>query len=349
MNKTIHSLKLRSSLHSPRSMAGLSLVELMISVGLGLIILAAVTNIFVNTSNSRNEMERNSRQIENGRFAVDLLLDDFRMAGFIGELNVASVAVPGAVPDPCSTVLADWKAAIPLHVQGYPGGVGKPACVPAIKAGTDVAVVRRARTCAAGVSGCPAAVNGQPFLQVSLCDTEAPTTPYVLGLQGTAAFPLTIRDCTTAAVKRQYMTNIYFVSDDNGSGQKVPTLKRMEFTGTGFVETPLVEGIEFFRVTYGLDTNGDGLPDVYTPDPVNYVCGTCTPVENWRNVVTAEFYVVSRNIDASTGYSDAKTYNLGLDSAGNPIVVGPFDDPYRRHVFSSLIRIVNPAGRRDVP
>ena len=342
--------KLRAPSHSMRSMAGLSLVELMISVALGLIILAAVTSIFVNTSASRNEIERTSRQIENGRYAVELLSDDLRMAGFFGELNVATVAAPGAVPSACATAIADLQAAIPLHLQGYPGGTGAPSCVPAIKTGTDIAVVRRVRACTAGVAGCPGAVNGRPYLQVSLCDTEAPATPYVLGLEGTATYSLRIRTCGTAlAGKRQYLTNIYFVSDNNGAGQNVPTLKRLEFTGSGFTETPLVEGIEFFRISYGIDTDGDGLPDVYTPDPANYVCATCTPVENWRNVVTAKIAVLARNIDTSPGYIDAKTYNLGLDAAGNPIVVGPFNNAYRRHVYTSLIRVVNPAGRRDTP
>lgn len=332
-------------------MAGLSLVELMISIGIGLVILAAVVNIFVNTSASRNEIERTSRQIENGRYAVELLSNDLRLAGFFGELNVTTLAAPGALPDACATAVTDLQASIPLHIQGYPEGAGAPACVPAIKASTDIVVVRRARTCVAGVSGCPAAVNGTPYMQVSLCESEAPATPYLLGLQGTQAYSLKIRDCTTLAGMRQFMTNIYFVSDNNGAGQNVPTLKRMEL-GASFTETPLVEGIEFFRISYGIDNNGDGYPDAYSADPANYTyagCTSCTAVNNWSNVMTAHLYVLARNIEVSPGYTDAKTYNLGSDSAGNPIAVGPFNDAYRRHVYTNLIRVVNPAGRRDVP
>jgi len=338
----------------PRSrMAGLSLVELMVSITIGLIVLAAVVGIFASTSSARNELERTSRQIENGRYAVELLSDDFRLAGFYGELNVGSVAVPGALPDPCSTTASDWAAAIPLHLQGYDNGSGAPACLPAsVKTNTDIVVVRRARACVAGVSGCPAATAGQPYLQVSLCSTESATTPYVIGLQGTATYSLKLKDCTTTSGLRQYFVNIYFISTDNGAGQNVPTLKRLELAGASLTETPLVEGIEHLNIAYGIDNNGDGVPDAYTADPTNYTyagCTTCTAVNNWANVITAKFHILARNIDTSPGHADTKTYNLGNDAAGNPVTVGPFNDGYRRHVYTSLVRIANPAGRRDIP
>ncbi len=336
---------------APPRAAGLSLVELMVSMAIGLIILAAVTTVFVNTSASRTELERTSRQIENGRYAVEVLSDDLRLAGFAGELNFAALpALAALLPDPCSTDAAVWANALPFHVQGYDGGAGALACVPGIQAGTDVVVVRRAKTCAAGVAGCEAATAGKPYLQVSLCDTEMAVTPYVLGLQGPATFPLRRKDCKTAAAVRQHLVHIYFISPNNGSGQNVPTLKRMEFTGTGFVETPLVEGIEQLSIEYGIDWTSpaaagvpDGIPDAYTADPTAYVCPTCTAVSNWTNVITVRFYLLARNIESSPGYIDAKTYNLG------PVAVGPFGDGFRRHVYSGLVRIVNPASRRDVP
>ena len=51
-----------------RHQSGLSLIELMVSVTLGLLILSGVLVVFVNASAARNEVERTSRQIENGRF-----------------------------------------------------------------------------------------------------------------------------------------------------------------------------------------------------------------------------------------------------------------------------------------
>jgi type IV pilus assembly protein PilW len=66
---------------SRRLQAGLSLVELMVSVTLGLMILSGVLVVFVNTSAARNEVERTTRQIENGRYASELLSEDFSSPG----------------------------------------------------------------------------------------------------------------------------------------------------------------------------------------------------------------------------------------------------------------------------
>ncbi len=329
-------------------MTGLSLVELLVSIALGLMVLAGVITVFANSSAARNELERASRQIENGRYALELLSGELRMAGFYGELGVGALAAPGVMPDPCSTAIADWQTAIPIHLQAYDNGAGAPGCIPAsLKAGTDIVVVRRARGCLAGVGSCDAAVAGKPYLQVALCGTELAATPYTLGLQGTAAFSLHQRNCATVAGMREYLVNIYFISTDNGAGGNIPTLKRLELKASGggvvFTETALVEGIEWLNIEYGLDTDGDGQPDVTVSDPTTYACPTCTPVNNWSNAVTARIYILARNIDTSPGYSNIKTYNLGAQA------VAAANDGYRRHAYNSLVRIANPSGRRETP
>jgi type IV pilus assembly protein PilW len=341
----------RRALRPPQRLAGMSLVELMIAITLGLIIMAGLATIFANSSRTREELERNSRQIENGRFAMEILEGDLRLAGFYGELDTRAVAAPAALVDPCSVVPADWALAFRLHIQGYDNGAGVPVTctLPSLRPGTDVLVVRRVAACEAGVAGCPAAQNGAPYLQVAKCATEQAATPYVFGLQGAAAYNLHLRDCATLAGVRQYFVRIYYISDDNGAGVAIPTLKRRDFTGAGFVDTPLVEGIEQLNIEYGIDTDGDGLPDAYSADPTAYACGAaCSPVLNWMNVVTARIYLLSRNIDPSVNFTDTKTYTLGVDAAGTPVTFTPGNN-YHRHVYTGLVRIVNPAQRRETP
>jgi type IV pilus assembly protein PilW len=338
-----------------RRQAGLSLVELMVSITLGLLILSGVLVVFVNTSAARNEVERTSRQIENGRYASELLSEDLRLAGYFAELNPASITPPGALPaDPCSLTPADWRAWIPMHLQGYDdSGFASANCtLTNLKANTDVLVVRRARTCAAGVSGCDTAVNGKPYLQVALCAAQV-TPNYKLGLEGTETFDMQKKTCLTTALanKREYFVRIYFIATDNGAGQNIPTLKRLELTGTGWSTVPLVEGIEELQLHYGLDTNGDGMPDVYVANPNDYPTGTCTgacPRDNWMNVVTVQFHVLARNLETSPGFTDTKKYILGKDAAGNDIERTP-GGAFRRHVYSGLVRVANAAGRRDTP
>jgi len=340
-------------------MAGVSLVELMIAVTLGLMVLATLASVFANTSASRNELERTSRQIENGRFAMQLLGDDLRLAGFYGELAVNTVTTPPpggtTLPDPCSIDVNVWRQAMLVHIQGYDNGAGAPTCMPAtVKPNTDILVVRRASSCEAGVAGCAASAANLPYVQVAKCATETQlvaTTWQMAYGNANPPFNLHMRDCVTLAGLRQYFVNIYFISTDNGQGVAIPTLKRLEFNGTGFTEVPLVEGIEELNIEYGINNNSTGFPDIYTADPSNYTyagCGACSALDNWQRVVTARITLLARNTEASINYVDNKTYSLGLGAAGNPITVTP-GDAYRRHVYTSLVRIVNVSERKDTP
>jgi type IV pilus assembly protein PilW len=63
---------------------GFSLVELMVAMTIGLIILAAVGTLFVNSGKTYNNQDRLARVQENGRFAMYYLLRDLRMTSYYG-------------------------------------------------------------------------------------------------------------------------------------------------------------------------------------------------------------------------------------------------------------------------
>src|SRR5665647_896992 len=102
---------------------GLSLIELMISITIGLLILVALSTLFINQSRSRVELDKSNRMIDNGSYALQLLSDDLRLAGYYGEFVPVSGAspvplMPSALPDPCSTDPAVMAASLQLAVQG---------------------------------------------------------------------------------------------------------------------------------------------------------------------------------------------------------------------------------------
>lgn len=346
-----------------RSMAGVSLVELMIAMALGLVILAGLVTIFANSSASRTEMERSSRQIENGRFAVELLAEDIRMAGFYGELNVASLPPPTdelLLDAACATDVDTWTKLVGFHLMGFDDGLDLPPCMPAIKPGTDVLVVRRTATCMVGDPDCSPANAATPYVQVSRCgdDPAEPMKAFKLGLQGETAFDLRRKGCVARAGLRAYVVRMYYIGEDNGAGQPVPTLKRLELVDGAWTVTPLVEGIENLQLEYGVDfapfAKPDGQPDAYTPNPrklVHAACAdpvACTPVRHWLNTMTVRVHLLARNVEETPGYTDPKTYTLGRNAAGEPVQVTP-GGAYKRHAFSTLVRAVNPAQRRETP
>jgi type IV pilus assembly protein PilW len=341
----------------PKRSRGFNLVEVMIAILLGLIVMAMLATLFANASTARNELERNSRQIENGRFAIELLGDDLRLAGFYGELNVRALGPPTALPDPCSVVAADWATAIPVHVFGYDNAVAKPSCMPGnVKANTDILVIRRVSTCEVGVAGCSPLNAGRPYIQTSRCSNQIATAPYRLGLDGSTTWDMMQKNCVagTTTLQRRYHVHIFYIATDNGQGSNVPTLTRLDFQGQGgfpFTVFPMVEGIEEMQFEYGIDIDGDGNVDAYSADPNLFApagCGTCNPINNWGNVMSVRISLLARNIDTSPNYTDNKTYTLGRDANGADITVTP-GGGYRRHVYTGLLRVVNAAQRRETP
>ncbi len=324
---------------------GFSLVELMISITLGLLILAAMISLFSNQSKARSELDKSNRMIDNGRFALEILTDNIRAAGFYGSYIPGGT--PATLPEPCDVALLTANNGDVLldSVQGYNAATVSStiASLPAscgfgyttgiiLKPGSDLLVLRRASTAAPVAAA--SAVASALYLQVSNCTTDV--SSYRIAA-GTADFStLRNKDCTTAASLRAFLVQTYFVAPDNKPGDGIPTLKRRELdavSGT-FVTTALVEGIEYLQVDYGLDADADGAADSYLAAPA---------LTDWPNIVSARISVIARNVELSSGYTDSKIYMLG--SAG---IFGPFNDAYKRHAYTQVVRLVNPSARREI-
>jgi len=347
-----------------RVQRGLSLIELMISITIGLLILVALTTLFVNQSQMRTELDKSTRMIENGRYAMDLLSDNLRLAGFYDALDPSSITLPSSITDPCSATPTVMAPMLPLHIGGYDAAgsgasIATPPCsLTSLKNGSDILVLRYADTASPVLQA--SAVSATHYIQVSKCSFDIQrfilsSTPSSFTLRKSSQLnPCTASSSTPYADLRRYIVQTYFVSTDNNSGDGIPTLKRKELNPDGsgsFVTTPLVEGIEYMQLEYGIDgidTDGDGIPDRFNSGDMDgevdaYVtCSACS-IAQWANVVTVKLYVIARNIEKTPGYTDAKTYNLG--QAGT---FGPFNDQYKRHVYTQVVRLVNPSSRKEV-
>lgn len=329
------------------SSAGFTLVELMVSIALGLIVLAGLVTMFANTSVARGEIDKASRQIENGRYALHVLTDDIAHAGYFGPLSTAPTSA--TVPDPCLTASTTDGAngnGLGVPIQGYAGASADPTlptgCLLGYKANTAVLVVRRAGTTTSG----GAAITANEFnIQVSGCAGEA---AYIVGTALTDFTlhkndnhcPLPLSATSGAAdiwplyVRIYYITTCSNQTDCTASGaDTVPTLRRVDVKPGGSVVTPIVDGIENLQIQYGLDSTGDGSTDSYTNTPP-------TTAAAWQDVVALRVYLLSRNNDATGGYVDTKTYAMG------PVSVTP-GGAFKRHAYNEVVRINNVAGRRE--
>lgn len=354
-----------ANLTSRRRSAGFSLPELMVSVTMGLFIVLAMVTLFFHNSRAQAEIERANQQIESGRYAVDLLANDLRNAGFYGEFDPTQLPDLAAVPDPCAATLAALKAMLPLHVQGFDDGETLPSCVSDVRAGTALVVVRHTRACVSGDPNCSANDPAGPLFQASLCNNASelgsanPADWYALDVDP-AQLTRHQRDCSetagsgTLAVTRRFQTHIYFVANNDLPGDGIPTLKRAELRYTnGQLDfatiVPLVEGVENLQLEYGIDTHNDGTVGLTTSAPAG--ANGCTEpacaASNWRNVVAVRLHVLARSPSTTPGYVDRKAYDLGTAADGSARTVGPFNDGYKRHVFQTFVTLPNPAGRKQ--
>ncbi|WP_312327769.1 PilW family protein [Stenotrophomonas sp.] len=145
--------------------AGLSLIELMVSLVIGLILMLGVTQVFLASSQASRLSEGVARAQENGRFALDFLERDIRMAGHMGCVNDQAHFIK-ETGLPRNNFVAATGAGSPLDfsvaIQGYEapgtaptdtlnvGGGSVPAGLPASisnlnpkpVAGSDVLVLR---------------------------------------------------------------------------------------------------------------------------------------------------------------------------------------------------------------
>jgi type IV pilus assembly protein PilW len=66
---------------------GLSLIELMIAMVLGLTLSAGVAQVYVSTMITERSQDARLRLQENGRFALNFLSQEIRMGGYLGCLG----------------------------------------------------------------------------------------------------------------------------------------------------------------------------------------------------------------------------------------------------------------------
>jgi type IV pilus assembly protein PilW len=96
---------------------GLSLVEIMVSMTLGLLVIAAVIYLFLSSKQTYAHTDRMVRMNENGRYALSILSDDMRLIDFWGEartLDIQTDSSLDAIADDCTGVGIGYDFRIPF-------------------------------------------------------------------------------------------------------------------------------------------------------------------------------------------------------------------------------------------
>lgn len=294
---------------------GVSLVELMVAMGLGLFLVGVMGMIFLGSKGTFQSQNHVSRLQESARFTVDTLATDLRMSGFRG-CRGTGVATPvvNVLNTPTDFLYnfgqgvwasrhtgSAWSPALDAAIR-------TPRLVPEPHSAGDVLTVRRTTgpgwSLTAEMASPTAALNVTPtglitardLLLVSDCagaavfqaTNNSPGTDGAIehsasvtatpGLSANSLGRVFLQD----AMVHRLTTVTYYLAASARTG-KTGLRALWSYTTPVYDGTPqpqeLVTGVEGLRVTLGLDSNGDGAADAHVRP---------ADVTDWGQVMTAQ-------------------------------------------------------------
>ncbi|MGH8452930.1 MAG: PilW family protein, partial [Nevskiales bacterium] len=311
----------------PIGQDGTGLIEVMISVTLGLLLLVALLAAYNDSKATFRVQDSVSRLQENARYAIHLISRDLRMAGYRGCVRDSTVASIKNTLNTSSAFLYDFET----PVQGFEGntnGSWTPALdtsLTSVTPGTDVLVIR----------GTP---DNSAFIR-----QEMPTTSADLKLSDNLnpkpveiGDIVMISDCLGSAI---FQITHYTVSNGNivhntgvvvpppgnatqDLGRRYPVGSRLFKVSTTryFIRASsnssspalwrrvgdaaaqeLVEGVQNMQIQYGVDSDGDLMPN-------SYVNASTSP--NFRNVVSVRIALLFRSLEIASTDRDPRSFTL---------------------------------------
>lgn len=309
---------------------GISLIELMIAITLSLILGVALVQVFVSSKSAYRMQEATARLQESGRYAIDALSHDIRMAGLMGCASVGNLQIANKIGDFDTVVIDGLNNVTAGNTYG---------AVP----GTDVLIVGRASDSGARLAGAVSETdtsiqivsNAPEFKKdqrvfIASCvyaeqfdvadDVQNETVPLSESLG---------RPYGEEAEVFAYQTSAYFVRDTGrttSANRPIRALyvRQPHDTGTAY---ELVEGVENIQLEFGMDTNNDGAADEYRPN----VSGAL-----WNDVVSVRMNFLLQSVEEGlVGSGGAMVQQLRFND------VDVAADGRLRQVFSMVVAIRN--------
>ncbi|RRJ83535.1 PilW family protein [Aestuariirhabdus litorea] len=343
--------------------AGFSLVELMVSMALGVFLVLGVAQIFVNTSNTNRGQNALAEIHESARYAIRFLRDDLQVAGDKGCVlgNVGLVNKFNAVANDFWWAFSDddntWV--LGRGIEGFEAvGAGWDRAVDAAitnpVAGSDILVVR-------GTLGpaVPVADSVGVNADLTLHDTDHTLAKGDLIVASydcrNAAF-WEISNNPSGGTTVQYATNCGATNGPCNSAKNTdmwlrpdpasdiyPELRKISTRAYWVRNNPngipslyttngingvqeLVEGVEQLQITYGINSNNNQWEAVQ-----EYL--TADAVDDWGQVSSARITMLVRSptLNSSTGRQD-----IVLEGAAAPL---SFTDGFLRRAFSFTVNL----------
>lgn len=311
-----------------RTQQGLSLVELLVAMTIGLFLMGAIGIIYVNTATTSRSSTLESQMNEDAALALELLQQQIRLTGFsnvdaTGNRLFPGQAIRGCDGDPSATDPEDRATAFTNNSSAFStlacnGGGTLP----------DSFAVRYEATLLNSQSVTNAGVQSP-----GNCAHEAISTWNALAEGAAAATPMALAD------------NRYYIANDVDG---TPSLFCQGRTGAGFgAATALIPNIEDMQVQYAVTA----LPTVGNPIP-HQVAGYVTADQsvaagpvlgataiNWSRVAAMRICLVARSArTVPAGDNSLNDIGRYIDCDGNEQTP---NDRFVRRAYVTTIQLRN--------
>jgi type IV pilus assembly protein PilW len=300
---------------------GMTLVEIMVALTIGLLITLAITTLFISMRQSYLQNDAIAKMQENARFALELITQDLRHAGFFGDIadpaDIDITRAPATAVDNCGGGINNFASASVLLNYGRqvtnPDGIAfYDNCVTTAEiaaAGSSILLVKRS------VTTPPASIQTgfvYTYANGSQAQLYSPANPH--SLSGGADW--------------EYQTHLYYIDAERTLQRKY--LRYSSSSQPTLVSEPLADGIEAFHIEFGIDLDRNGTPELFYT-PADGAASDAT----LDNAVSATVYILARTQDRVSGMPGGKTYQLGR------LAMGPYGDNIYRRVYAATTALKN--------
>ena len=341
---------------------GFSIIEIMIALVIGMVLLGGAVSIFIsNNSVYRLESEL-SRMQESGRFLIDIMSKEIRMAGFSGCSSRGTVSTTVMANDAVAlsfgsanaitgydyVATTDWEPDLPSYVTLAT------AINASVLDNTDVMNIQRGSECGAGLTGNMASDNAQLTITVpngcsfsqqevvmitdcatadvlAITNSNTDTSGNIAhaiaaGAGGNSDNKLSKAYGPDSQIYKQ-LSNTFYVAN-GASGEPALWLASWNpSVANDYTTYELADGVEQMQLLYGLDTGGGNeYADAY-------VEADDAALTDWTNVRSVRISLLLRSADNITTQSRAFTFNGANANTGN--------DKRLRMLFSTTVTLRN--------